>query len=65
MDRIAEVAQLLDVSAHGPHVDLKALCQVGSDPITGSLQQREQTQQSGGGFQHVPQSLSDLGPDLS
>jgi hypothetical protein len=63
--RVAEIAQFLDVAPHGSHVDLEALCQVSAGPIARGLQQREQAQQPGGGFQHAQKFATHLGPKLS
>ncbi|GAA4262850.1 hypothetical protein GCM10022255_102070 [Dactylosporangium darangshiense] len=65
MHRVAEVAQFLDVTPHGPHIDIKALPELSAGPITRGLQQSEKPQQSGGGFQHARKFARHLGRDLS
>ena len=40
--RVAEVAQPLDVVAHGPRGDLEPFGQFGAGPLAGRLQQRQQ-----------------------
>ncbi|BEK89200.1 DeoR family transcriptional regulator [Nocardia seriolae] len=51
---IAEGAQLFDIPAHGAHVHLELRGQFRAAPLARGLQQRQQAQQSGRGFQHFP-----------
>ena len=46
VDRVAEVAQALDVVAHGARADLEALGQLGARPVARRLEQREQPEES-------------------
>jgi hypothetical protein len=48
LHRVPEVAQPIDIAAHGANVDLQALRQIASGPLPPLLKQSEQRQQAGG-----------------
>jgi len=62
---VTEVAQLLDVAAHGPRVHLEPPGQGRTGPLARRLQETEEAQQAGGGFEHGGKSGSQLGQELS
>ena len=45
VDRVAEVAQALDVVAHGPRADLEPRGELGARPVARRLEQREQAEE--------------------
>jgi hypothetical protein len=49
---IAEVAQLLDVAAHGPRVHLEPPSQFRAGPFARRLQETQEAQQAGGRLEH-------------
>jgi hypothetical protein len=63
--RVAEVAQPVDVAAHGAHGDLQPLGQLRAGPVAGLLQQRQQPEQPRRGLQHAVHSAGQRGPKLS
>jgi len=58
IDRIAEVAELVDVATNRPYADAHLLGQRSTAPIARGLQQGEQLEQPSRGFQHVLKSAS-------
>ena len=52
VDRVAEVAQLLDVPADRADPDAELRGERGAAPVSRRLQERQQFEQSRGGFQH-------------
>ena len=55
-DRIAELAEPVDISPQGALRDLEPVGELAARPVTVVLQQREQTQESRAGVGHVSQS---------
>ena len=53
LDRVAELAQPVDVPAQGPRGHLQPLGQLGARPVPAALQQGQQPQRPGTGVSHV------------
>jgi hypothetical protein len=54
LDRVAQVAQPVDVPPQGALGDLEPVGEFGSRPVPVGLQQRQQAQGAGAGVRHVP-----------
>jgi hypothetical protein len=54
VDGVAELAQAVDVAAHGALADLELLGEFAALPVAAGLQEGEQAQQAGRRFQHDP-----------
>jgi hypothetical protein len=65
VDRVAELAQPLDVVADGARRHPEAGCQLRARPVTAALHERQQAQQPGRGFQHVVKFPADCGTNRS
>ena len=65
VDRVAEVAQPLDVAAQRPLRHLEPARQLGAGPEPVGLQQRQQPQRPGARVRHVDQSLAQSGQELT
>ena len=63
LDRVAEVAEPLDVPAHGPRADLEPPGELAARPLPRRLQEGQQCEESAGA--HSVENAIDLGQDLT
>ncbi|GEC06663.1 hypothetical protein SSP24_43180 [Streptomyces spinoverrucosus] len=55
VDRVAQLAQPVDVPAHSTRGDTETFGQLGAGPLTARLEQGQQAQEAGRGLEHAPE----------